>query len=26
MFNPDGYIDKNNKKIKGCFGVDKKPV
>ena len=24
MFNPDGYIDENNKKIKGCFGIDKK--
>ena len=24
MFNPDSYIDENNKKIKGCFGIDKK--
>ena len=24
MFNPDGYIDENNKKIKGCFSIDKK--
>ena len=24
MFNPDGYIDENNKKIKSCFGIDKK--
>ena len=24
MFNPDGYINENNKKIKGCFGIDKK--
>ena len=24
MFNPDGYVDENNKKIKSCFGIDKK--
>jgi|TARA_B110000093_G_C12940049_1_gene397554 hypothetical protein len=24
MFNPDGYINENNKKIKSCFNIDKK--
>jgi len=24
MFNPDEYIDENNKKIKGCFSINKK--